>query len=92
MASFDTASKKQVETNPQDFVNLCFKFKLTNITALELITPEQPTVEMHQADILVIGDDWKGKFDHLSDICEVIYLERTPSISTTEIIEVINEK
>ena len=26
MASFDTASKKQVETNPQDFVNLCFKF------------------------------------------------------------------
>lgn len=53
MASFDTASKKQVETNPQDFVNLCFKFKLTNITALELITPEQPTVEMHQADILI---------------------------------------
>ena len=53
MASFDTASKKQVETNPQDFVNLCFKFELTNITALELITPEQPTVEMHQADILI---------------------------------------
>ena len=53
MASFDTASKKQAETNPQDFVNLCFKFELTNITALELITPEQPTVEMHQADILI---------------------------------------
>ena len=53
MASFDIASKKQVETNPQDFVNLCFKFKLTNITALELITPEQPTVERHQADILI---------------------------------------
>ena len=53
MASFDIASKKQVETNPQDFVNLRFKFKLTNITALELITPEQPTVEMHQADILI---------------------------------------
>ena len=53
MASFDTASKKQVETNPQDFVNLCFKFGLANITALEIVTPEQPTVEMHQADILI---------------------------------------
>jgi predicted transposase YdaD len=53
MASFDTASKKQVETNPQDFVNLCFKFGLKNTTVLEVVTPEQPTVEMHQADILI---------------------------------------
>ena len=53
MASFDTASKKQVETNPQDFVNLCFTFGLEDITVLEIITPEQPTVEMHQADILI---------------------------------------
>ena len=53
MASFDTASKKQIETNPQDFVNLCFKFGLPNITVLEIVTPEQPTVEMHQADTLI---------------------------------------
>ena len=53
MASFDTASKKQIETNPQDFVNLCFKFGLKNITVLEVVTPEQPTVEMHQADTLI---------------------------------------
>ena len=59
MASFDTASKKQVETNPQDFVDLCFKFGLEDITVLEIITPEQPTIEMHQADILikVLRDD-----------------------------------
>ena len=54
MASFDTASKKQVETNPQDFVDLCFhKFDSENTTVLEIITPEQPTIEMHQADILI---------------------------------------
>ena len=40
-------------------------------------------------DIFVIGDDWKGKFDELSDICKVVYLPRTPSVSTTEIIEKI---
>jgi glycerol-3-phosphate cytidylyltransferase len=43
----------------------------------------------YNADLFVIGDDWEGKFDHLKDICEVQYLERTPSISTTEIVEQI---
>lgn len=41
----------------------------------------------HGADILVMGDDWSGKFDHLSDVCQVVYLPRTPSISTTGVIE-----
>jgi glycerol-3-phosphate cytidylyltransferase len=35
--------------------------------------------------ILGMGDDWKGKFDHLNEICRVVYLERTEDISTTEI-------
>jgi choline-phosphate cytidylyltransferase len=41
----------------------------------------------YNADILVMGDDWQGKFDHLRDLCEVVYLPRTPSISTTAIVE-----
>ena len=41
----------------------------------------------HKADILVMGDDWQGKFDYLNDICQVVYLPRTPSVSTTAIIE-----
>ena len=36
-------------------------------------------------NIFVIGEDWKGKFDFLKDYCEVVYLPRTKSISTTEI-------
>lgn len=48
-------------------------------------------ISEHRADILVMGDDWAGKFDHLNDICEVIYLPRTPSISTTELIEVVKD-
>jgi glycerol-3-phosphate cytidylyltransferase len=46
-------------------------------------------IESHQADILVMGDDWAGKFDEFNDICQVVYLPRTPSISTTAIIEKI---
>ena len=44
-----------------------------------------------EADVLVMGDDWRGRFDEFSDICEVVYLPRTPSISTTAIIEKIAE-
>ncbi len=43
----------------------------------------------HRADILVMGDDWAGKFDEFRDICEVVYLARTPAVSTTETIEKI---
>jgi len=48
-------------------------------------------IQKYSADILVMGSDWEGKFDDLSDICEVIYLPRTPSISTTETIERIRK-
>ncbi len=43
----------------------------------------------HAADVLVMGDDWKGRFDSFKSICEVVYLPRTPAISTTAVIEKI---
>jgi glycerol-3-phosphate cytidylyltransferase len=46
-------------------------------------------LEKYNADYLVMGDDWEGKFDVYSDICEVVYFQRTPAISTTEVIEKI---
>ena len=44
----------------------------------------------YKADVLVMGNDHEGRFDTLSEICTVEYLERTPQISTTEIIEKIH--
>ncbi|WP_370317341.1 adenylyltransferase/cytidyltransferase family protein [Pseudoalteromonas sp.] len=48
-------------------------------------------IKQFNADLLVMGDDWEGKFDWVKEKtnCEVLYLPRTPSISTTEIIEVV---
>ncbi|MCR5584312.1 MAG: glycerol-3-phosphate cytidylyltransferase [Lachnospiraceae bacterium] len=48
---------------------------------------EQKTddVVKNGADVFVMGDDWKGKFDFLKDYCEVVYLPRTVGISTTKI-------
>ena len=46
-------------------------------------------IKRYNADVLIMGDDWIGRFDFCKDLCEVIYLPRTPSISTTQIIESI---
>ena len=46
-------------------------------------------LRQYQADVLVMGDDWAGRFDEFRTICEVVYLTRTPSISTTVVIEKI---
>lgn len=48
-------------------------------------------IVQHRADILVMGDDWRGKFDDLADVCKVTYLARTPAISTTAVIEKITD-
>ncbi len=40
-------------------------------------------IKKYQINTFVIGDDWKGKFDYLKEYCKVIYLSRTPEISTT---------
>jgi len=42
-------------------------------------------VKKHNVDIFVMGNDWRGKFDFLKEYCEVIYLERTKDISTTQL-------
>jgi glycerol-3-phosphate cytidylyltransferase len=69
---------------------------IANVKAVDAVFVEESLEQKreyvleHRADVLVMGDDWKGKFDYLSDICEVVYLPRTPSVSTTAIIEHIS--
>ena len=64
---------------------------LESLRYVDLVIPENnweqkaSDIQLYQADVFVMGDDWKGKFDELSDFCEVVYLPRTPEISTTKI-------
>ena len=61
------------------------------IRYVDLVIPEEnweqkiSDVKEYKVDTFVIGDDWEGKFDFLKDYCEVVYLPRTPEISTTQI-------
>ena len=67
------------------------KRMLEAIRYVDLVIPEEnweqkrTDVEKYHIDVFVIGDDWKGKFDFLKEQCEVVYLPRTPEISTTKI-------
>ena len=67
------------------------KEMLEAIKYVDLVIPEEKwkqkieDIEKYNVDVVVMGSDWKNseKFEYLRDKCEVIYLDRTPDISTT---------
>lgn len=67
------------------------KLILESICYVDQVIPEYSweqkidDVKKYHADVFVMGDDWKGKFDFLEEYCEVVYLQRTEGISTTRI-------
>jgi choline-phosphate cytidylyltransferase len=42
-------------------------------------------IKRYGVDIFTVGSDWVGKFDYLKEYCQVVYLERTQGVSSTEI-------
>ncbi|RZH99624.1 glycerol-3-phosphate cytidylyltransferase, partial [Staphylococcus condimenti] len=66
---------------------------LESIRYVDLVIPEndwgQKTkdVDRYEIDTFVMGHDWEGEFDFLKEQCEVVYLNRTEGISTTQIKE-----
>ena len=69
------------------------------IRYVDLVIPEtsweQKKTDMkeYHIDTFVIGEDWKGKFDYLKEEgTEVVYLPRTPEVSSTQIKEEIKQK
>lgn len=67
------------------------KMMLEAMRYVDLVIPEdtweqkEKDIQSYKADILVMGDDWEGKFDYLKPLCEVVYLTRTEGISTSKI-------
>lgn len=62
-----------------------------SIRYVDLVIPENSweqkikDIKEFKVDSFVMGNDWEGEFDYIKDYCEVIYLNRTPEISTTKI-------
>ena len=71
-----------------------FDQRISIVSALKHVTEVFPETSWEQKEsdinkfgikIFVMGDDWFGKFDHLKKICEVVYLARTPEISSSSL-------
>lgn len=85
--STDEFNAGKHKTSLLDFKNR--RATLEAIRYVDLVIPEfsweqkVDDVKKHHVDVFAIGDDWAGKFDFLSELCEVCYLSRTAHISST---------
>lgn len=69
------------------------KEMLNAIRYVDLVIPEEDwdqkisDIQAYNVDVVVMGDDWRDdpRFERLKDYCEVVYLDRTDGISTTDI-------
>lgn len=70
---------------------------LESLRYVDLVIPEEnweqkpADIKNYYADVFVMGDDWTGKFDFLKQYCDVIYLPRTPDVSSSNTKNYINE-
>ena len=85
---------EQVADQPSvvnDSIHEFTKSLLEAIRYVDLVIPEEnweqkvSDIKEYHVDTFVMGDDWEGKFDFLKPYCDVVYLPRTPEISTTQI-------
>jgi glycerol-3-phosphate cytidylyltransferase len=64
---------------------------VSNLKSVDLAIPESSweqkinDIKKYNVSVFAMGSDWEGKFDHLKEYCEVVYLDRTDGISSTEI-------
>ena len=67
------------------------KFFLDALRFVDLVIPESSwgqkleDARLYHVDIFTMGSDWEGKFDFMSELCDVVYLPRTADISSTQI-------
>lgn len=69
------------------------KEMLEAIRYVDLVIPEEnweqkaSDVEKYNVDVVVMGGDWAGsdRFEYLKEYCDVVYLDRTEGISTTDV-------
>lgn len=73
------------------------KMLLEAIRYVDLVIPEEnweqkrTDMKEYHIDTFVMGNDWDGKFDFLQEQgVDVVYLDRTPEVSTTQIKEDLN--
>ena len=72
------------------------KLLIESCRYVDMVIPENnweqkiDDIKKYNVDVFVMGDDWEGKFYFLKDYCEVVYLPRTPDVSSSKTKEYLN--
>jgi glycerol-3-phosphate cytidylyltransferase len=83
---FNKLKHKQSYSSYQDRKAIEESLRFVDLVIPEETWEQKPgDIKAHGIDVFVMGDDWQGKFDHLQEFCEVVYLPRTENISSTMI-------
>lgn len=83
---FNTQKGKKTVVPFADRLEIVRGLRCVDLAFAEHSWAQKPEdISKHQVTVLGMGDDWQGKFDDLSTLCEVVYLPRTDGISSTDI-------
>lgn len=92
-----STDKFNIEKGKRAIFNYLYRAEIVgSLKGVDQVIPEETwaqkteDIRRHDVDLLVMGEDWAGQFDHLSDVCEVRYLPRTRNVSTTSIKDAID--
>lgn len=83
---FNSEKNKQTIIPFEDRVEI-----VRNIKCVDMAIPEEAwsqkisDIKKYNVSIFGMGHDWEGKFDDIKSHCEVVYLPRTPNISSTKL-------
>lgn len=84
---FNTGNGKKAYFSYEERKTMLEAIRYVDLVVPEMSWEQKPEdVKKYAIDVFVMGDDWTGKFDEqLAGLCDVVYLPRTPEISTTQI-------
>lgn len=87
---FNAGKGKKSIISFEDRVEIVRNLKCVDLAIAEE-TWDQKALDIKKYDVAVfgMGHDWEGKFDHLAELCEVVYLPRTSNVSSTQIRQVL---
>ena len=83
---FNWNSKKKVCVQPYEERSII----VSALKVVDEVIPEYSweqkidDIKKHRVDVFVMGNDWEGEFDFLKKYCRVVYLDRTPGVSSSE--------
>lgn len=83
---FNAGKNKQTIVPFKDRMEIVTNIKCVDLTISEESWEQKISdIQKYNVSVFGMGHDWEGKFDYLKKHCEVIYLPRTPNISSTEL-------